>query len=415
MRKLVLLAVVFVLAGAACANDDLASPTAVPATSNAPTEGAAVDPGNVTTTTTMPATTSSSTGSAQGTPSSTTLLPLVPLDQLELDLEVVADGFVQPVFVSSPPGDDRLFVLDQPGVVWVMASGDPEVYLDLRDRVGFGGERGLLGLAFSPDFADSGLLYLDYTARDGSTRIAEYRESDAGSERVMLEIAQPAANHNGGMLAFGPDGYLWIAMGDGGSRDDEFGNGQDPGSLLGTLLRIDVAGDPYAIPADNPSGEFAPEVWAFGLRNPWRFSFDGSDLWIGDVGQGTWEEIDRVDVTQVTGPNFGWPRYEGSHCYLAQDCDSTDLVGPVYEYSHDEGRSVTGGYVYRGSALPELDGHYFFGDFVGGWIRGLTPGGEIIEWFGPGSVPGLSSFGVDAAGEIYVTSTEGALYRVVRG
>ena len=300
-------------------------------------------------------------------------------------------------------------------MIWVIDEGEPETFLDLRDRVSFGGEQGLLGLAFPPDYATSGVLYVNYTADDGSTRVSEFVGGDAASERIVLEVAQPAANHNGGMLAFGPDGYLWIGMGDGGSRDDRFGNGQDATSLLGGLVRIDPTGNPYTIPADNPSGELAAELWAIGLRNPWRFSFDGTDLWIGDVGQDRWEEIDRIDVSAGGGVNFGWPLFEASHCYLSDDCDGAGLTAPVFEYEHADGCSVTGGYVYRGDAMPELDGHYLFGDFCSGWVWGIAPDGEVVEWLPRQSVPGLSSFGIDAAGEVYVTSTEGALYRVVRG
>jgi glucose/arabinose dehydrogenase len=182
------------------------------------------------------------------------------------------------------------------------------------------------------------------------------------------------------------------------------------------MLRIDPTGDPYTIPAANPGGEFAPEVVAIGLRNPWRFSFDGSMVWIGDVGQNQWEEIDAISADAAIGANFGWPRYEGDTCYLADDCAADDLVAPVYVYSHGEGCSVTGGYVYRGAAIPELDGHYLFGDYCAGWIRGIAPGasGEAVEWFPADTVPGLTSFGVDAAGEVYVTAINGAVYRIDR-
>jgi len=332
---------------------------------------------------------------------------------------MVADGFSQPVFVTAPPGDERLFVVDQPGVVWVIDEGDPEVFLDIRNRVVFGGEQGLLGLAFAPDFASSGRLYVNFVGSGPETRVSEFVASggaaDPGSERLVLSVDQPAPNHNGGMIGFGPDGLLWIGMGDGGGSNDRFGNAQDPSTLLGAMLRIDPAGDPYTIPASNPGGVFAPEVVAIGLRNPWRFSFDDGTLWIGDVGQDAWEEIDAVDVATIAGSNFGWPRYEGATCYLTDDCAADDLVAPVFAYPHEEGCSVTGGYVYRGASLPELDGHYLFGDYCAGWIHGLPPGGdEPFELFSPGSVPGLTSFGVDSAGELYVTSAGGAVYRIDR-
>lgn len=384
-------------------------PTSVPSTSLPPdTETTVVaDPS---TTTTVPGTTSA--------PTTTTL---VPLDELVLELEQVASGFEAPVFATAAPDDARLFVVDQPGVVWVIDGADPEVFLDIRDQVTYGGERGLLGLAFPADHATSGRFYVNYTDGGSDTLVSEFtatgNRADPSSERIVLEVAQPANNHNGGMIAFGPDGYLWIGMGDGGGRDDRYGTGQDGLSLLGSMLRIDPTTDPYGIPADNPGvdgDELAPEVWAIGLRNPWRFSFDGEDLWIGDVGQNQWEEIDVVDVTAGAGLNFGWPRFEGSNCYLSSTCDSGDLVPPIYEYSHGEGCSVTGGYVYRGGAIPELDGHYLFGDYCSGWIRSLSPSGEAIQWFDQGTVSGLSSFGVDNAGEVYVTSLDGGLYRVAR-
>ena len=343
------------------------------------------------------------------------------LDDLVLTPTVVADGFEQPVFVTAPQGDARLFVVDQPGVVWVIDSGDPAIFLDIRERVLFGGEQGLLGLAFAPDFEATGLFYVNYVGAGPETRVAEFRSdgvvADADSERVLLTIDQPASNHNGGMIGFGPDGYLWIGMGDGGGRDDRFGTGQDPASLLGAMLRIDPLGEPYAVPESNPGPPFAAEIWAIGLRNPWRFSFDRSILWIGDVGQNAHEEINRIDVREATGPNFGWPRYEGSACYLSSDCADGDLVAPVFDYTHSEGCSVTGGYVYRGDAIPELTGHYFFGDFCGGWVRTLAPGSgplDLHEWLAPGTVPGLSSFGVDGRGEIYVVSTDGLIYRLER-
>ena len=407
MRRFVAIAAACALLLAACGGDDDVQPTVATAAADT----LAIAP---TSTTVAPASSAATPTTTTQATTTTTLQRLVPLEELQLALEVVADGFQQPVFMASPPGDRRRFVVDQPGIVWLIDEGDPEVFLDIRDQVRFRGEQGLLGLAFAPDHSVSGRFYVNYTTGNGSTRISEFIAGDAGSERVLLEIPQPANNHNGGMLAFGPEGHLWIGMGDGGSRDDRFRQAQDGSTLLGSLLRIDPAGDPYAIPADNPGGNLAAEVWAIGMRNPWRFSFDGADLWIGDVGQDRWEEIDRIDVSQQGGANFGWPLFEGSNCYLS-NCEDTGLIAPVYEYEHAEGCSVTGGYVYRGAEIPELDGHYLFGDFCQGWIRGLTPSGDVIDWFGPQSVSGLSSFGVDAAGEVYVTSTDGTLYRVVRG
>ncbi len=413
-RNLLIAAALFL---AACGGDtaDPAPTTApsLPAPAGSPTTAGAPSTTSAAASTTAPASTTTAA-------SASTTTSLAWLADLELTLTVVADGFAQPVLVTAPPGDPRLFVVDQTGIVWVVGDGDPEMFLDIRDRVVFGGEQGLLGLAFPPDYAASGRFYVDYVGAGPETRISEFVASgdsaDAGSERVVLTVDQPAGNHNGGMIAFGPDGLLWIGMGDGGSRDDRFGNGQDPATLLGAMLRIDPAGESYVVPDSNPGGEFAPEIVSIGLRNPWRFSFDGTTLWIGDVGQDAWEEIDAVDVAVAVGANFGWPLYEGDTCYLASDCAVTGLVAPVYAYPHAEGCSVTGGYVYRGAAIPELTGQYVFGDYCGGWIRSLDPGGsgEALEWFGSDSVPGLTSFGTDAAGEVYVTSISGTVYRIDR-
>jgi glucose/arabinose dehydrogenase len=239
---------------------------------------------------------------------------------------------------------------------------------------------------------------------------------------VLLEIDQPAGNHNGGMVAFGPDGYLWIGSGDGGGANDRFGHGQRPDTLLATLLRIDIAGEPYAVPPDNPfvGGGGAPEVWAYGLRNPWRFAFDDDRIYVADVGQNRIEEIDVVSVAPGPARNFGWPIMEGSSCFSSDDCSSDGLVLPATEYEHDEGCSVTGGFVYRGRSLPELAGHYFYGDYCAGWVRSVLVGDDASvrdtrEWFAPGTLPNLTSFGVDAAGELYVTTSGGTVWRVSRG
>ena len=396
------------LVATACSGDPAVvtttSTTPAPATTSAPPttggEAASSTTGGV-----VPTTTGGAPSTAAATP-----------DPGDLILVPVVDGLVQPVLAIPAPGDDRLFVVDQIGRV-VTADGD--VVLDITDRVLFQGEQGLLGLAFATDFAQSGRLFVNYIDRSGDTKVSEFVAGDPGSERVVLEIDQPAANHNGGMIAFGPDGYLWIGMGDGGGSGDRFGNGQDPASLLGGMLRIDVDGDPYAVPDDNPGLEgWAPEKWAIGLRNPWRFSFDGDELWIADVGQDDWEEVNIVDVAAGGGINFGWPALEGTHCFDVDPCDGSGMVQPITEYPHDEGCSVTGGYVYRGYAVPGLDGHYFYGDYCGGWVRSLVRDGTAVtvtEWFPPGSVDGLTGFGVDASGELYVTSTDGTVYRIERG
>ncbi|MBA2338598.1 MAG: PQQ-dependent sugar dehydrogenase [Acidimicrobiia bacterium] len=376
-----------------------------------------------TTSTEAPQTTSAAPVATSGAPSTsgapttstpaTTVPPPVPGD---LVLAVAVEGLEQPVLAIAAPGDDRMFVVDQVGRV---VTADGEVVLDISDRVVFEGEQGLLGIAFPADFADSGRFFVNYVAGGPVTRVSEFVSGDSGSERVLLEIDQPAPNHNGGMIAFGPDGHLWIGMGDGGGADDQFGNGQDPAVLLGGMLRIDASTEPHAIPADNPGLDgWAPEKWSIGLRNPWRFTFDGEELWIADVGQNAWEEINVVDAGSGYGSNFGWPLLEGTNCFAEDPCDASGTVLPIAEYSHDEGCSITGGFVYRGSAIPGLDGHYFYGDFCGGWIRSLVREGDgvaITEWFPPGSVNGHTGFGVDAAGELYVTTTEGTVLRIELG
>jgi hypothetical protein len=339
----------------------------------------------------------------------------------------VLSGLSSPVYVTSArDGTGRLFVLEQPGVVKVLQPGAaaPTVFLDIRDKVAFGGERGLLGLAFHPQFSSSRRLFVDYTrAADGATVIAEYQASPADpdvadpAETVLLVIPQPFANHNGGMLAFGPDGYLYIGMGDGGDANDPGNRAQDLGELLGKILRIDVdqPGVPYASPADNPFGgpSGRDEIFAYGLRNPWRFSFDRAtgDLLAGDVGQGAREEVDLVS----SGGNYGWRVYEGNLC-TANDpgqCGAAGFVPPLLDYGHSGGRcAVTGGYAYRGpgGALPA--GTYVFADYCTG---------EIFER--QGAAMGLlldtglliSSFGEDEAGEVYVVDLNGAVYRIAGG
>ena len=350
-----------------------------------------------------------------------------------IGLELVADGLESPLFVADPgDGSGRLFVLEQAGRVRVIRDGRlvERPYLDISARVASGGERGLLGLAFSPAFADDGLFYLDYTDANGDTVVSELRaadpvadRADPGSERVLLQIDQPYANHNGGALAIDREGLLWIATGDGGSGGDPHDNGQRLDTLLGKLLRIDPRpgdGTPYAIPPANPfvgRADARGEIWAFGLRNPWRFSFDRSsgDLWIGDVGQSAIEEIDRLPAGSPAGPDFGWRIMEGDACYdPAEGCSRMGLVLPVATYGHDLGCAVTGGYVYRGTAIPALVGTYLYADYCSGTIWGLDAAGErpaprvLLE-----SGLAVASFGQDEAGEVYVVDLAGGrLYRV---
>ncbi|MDX1673718.1 MAG: PQQ-dependent sugar dehydrogenase [Longimicrobiales bacterium] len=344
-----------------------------------------------------------------------------------LAVETVVTGLDDPVHLTAPPGDERLFVVEQPGRIRIIEGGQlrTEPFLDISDQVRSGGEQGLLSVAFHPDYAANGRFVVDYTDLNGDTRIEEYSVSgdpnvaDPASARLILSVPQPYANHNGGLVVFGPDGYLWIGMGDGGSAGDPLGHGQDSTTLLGSLLRIDVdGGDPYAIPPDNPfaGGGGAPEVWAYGLRNPWRYSFDASTgrLYIADVGQNAWEEV-HLAPAAVAGLNYGWNILEGSHCFNASSCDTAGLELPVLEYSHDRGCSITGGHVYRGSALDGVRGHYFYGDYCDGWIASFRyDGAEAVDHteydFG---LSRILSFGRDAAGELYVLTGSGAVYRLV--
>lgn len=345
-------------------------------------------------------------------------------EPLELALVEAGSGFESPVMLVADPGGGADLVVEQPGTI-VRNEGDHTVVLDITGDVLFDGEQGLLGLAFHPRFVENGLAFVNYVDHSGSTVIEEYVVVDGvfdpESRRTILSMEQPARNHNGGMIAFGPGGYLWIGMGDGGGANDRFEQAQDPHTLLGAMLRIDVdaVGDTaYGIPPDNPFAdgvEGAPEVWATGLRNPWRFSFDGDDLWIADVGQNEVEEVDRVD-TDIGGLNFGWAIMEGTDCFEGDTCDPGPYVSPVIEYRHDEGCSITGGHVYRGSAIPALDGHYFFSDFCAGFLRSYTDVTGVIDWTSmTGAVAKVSGFGIGGDGELYVVSLGGTVFRVEQG
>jgi len=347
-------------------------------------------------------------------------------------------AFLSPVLAVQAPGDAaRWYVVEQRGMVHVFdndpAVASSAVFVDIRARVDDGpGEAGLLGMAFHPDFATNGYVYLSYTRNLGTLEsvIARYALNgnalDPASETILLTVAQPFGNHNGGNIAFGPDGYLYIGLGDGGGAGDPDENGQDTTTLLGAMLRIDVDGAaPYAIPGDNPfagntecaagpTTQPCPEIYAWGFRNPWRWSFDREtgDLWVGDVGQNLWEEVDRVEL----GMNYGWDEREGAHCFEPPSGCSTASVDPITEYSHDLGdRSITGGFVYRGAAFPALRGFYVFGDFISGriWSVAADAGQGTEPDLLLASTRNIAAFAEGADGELYVVAYAGRLYRIV--
>ncbi|MCJ7513881.1 MAG: PQQ-dependent sugar dehydrogenase, partial [Anaerolineales bacterium] len=352
-------------------------------------------------------------------------------------VQPVASGLQQPVFIThAGDGSERLFISERAGRIRILSGGTlgATPFLDIRSKVASGGgEQGLLGLAFHPDFGSNGQFFIYYTNLSGGIVVARYQVSgdpdlaDAASESILLAVPKSATNHNGGMLAFGPDGYLYVATGDGGGAGDPNGNAQSLTTLLGKILRLDVdAGTPYAIPSDNPlasSGDPAvrKEIWAFGLRNPWRFSIDRQtgDVFIADVGQGAREEIDFQSASSTGGANYGWRGMEGSLCYNpSSDCDRTGLTLPVAEYDHGSsgGCSVTGGYVYRGQEFAQLNGIYLYGDYCSGRIWGLerTGGGAWQSALLLDTDYNISSFGEDQVGEVYFTDlSSGQVLRIV--
>lgn len=349
----------------------------------------------------------------------------------KLQLEKAASGFSKPLYLVEPPdGSGRLFVVEQAGKIRILQGGGilPEPFIDLSAVItSAGNEQGLLGLAFHPKYRENGRLFVAYTAANGDNTLAELRVSqdpnkaDESARKVLLAIPDFAPNHNGGMVAFGPDGYLYLSAGDGGGGGDPRGNGQNKDALLGKILRLDVdSGSPYAIPSTNPfaSGGGKGEVWDYGLRNPWRFSFDRKtgDLWIADVGQDAYEEVNFEPAGGKGGVNYGWNIKEGAHCYKpSSGCNEGGLTPPVSEYSHGEGCSVTGGYVYRGAKEPGLAGAYFFTDYCGGVIWALAKDASGAWKRTPVLDSGLkiTSFGEDQAGELYAVSQgDGAIYRL---
>lgn len=392
--------------------------------------------------TTTPGGEGSTTTTSGGEGSTTVPGPVLP--ELEgVTLELVYEGFRQPVGITAPPGDDRLFVTQRIGVIRILDENrelvDP-AFLDITDRVLAGGiEQGLLGLAFHPDYANNGRFFVYYTTSQ-ARRLSEFTvlatNSDRAlgdSEQILLEVPHPAnaaePRHYAGNLLFGPDGYLWASSGDGA---DSRAQGQNPETIFGTVLRIDVdSGDPYAIPPDNPfaSEGGAAEVWAYGLRNPWRFSFDPVErlVYIGDVGHNTREEINIVPFDQGGGYNFGWSDMEGDRCFHLTDCNPDDYTSPALVYRHrnaqgeivtDRG-SVTGGFVYRGSEIPELHGTYFYSDWVAQWIKSFRyVDGQVTEerdWTEDlgGPVGGVTSFGLDGHGELHLVTFEGRVYKLI--
>jgi len=344
-------------------------------------------------------------------------------------LTLEASGFTSPVHITNAgDGSGRIFVVERAGVIKIVKNGLISVtpFLDISWRVGTDGEGGLLSLAFPPEYAMKNYFYVYYTDLQGDTVVARYHLfndpdiADPNSEEVVFTAAQPFANHNGGQIAFGPDGYLYIGLGDGGGGGDPQGNGQNPGTVLGKMLRIDTESGaaPYEVPQDNPFMDdpaYQPEIWALGLRNPWRFSFDSltGDLYIGDVGQATYEEIDLQQASSHGGENYGWNIMEGMHCYNNATCDQTGLTLPISEYDHSEGCSVTGGHVYRGTLYPSLNGYYLFGDYCSGRIWGLKGTGSLPELILDTDLS-IGTFGRDETGELYVADlTGGGVYKIV--
>lgn len=341
-------------------------------------------------------------------PETVTQLP----DPAGFDWQPAAEGFTKPLLLThAGDGSGRMFVVEQTGTIRIVGQAAP--FLDISDRITSQGfEQGLLGLAFDPNYAANGLFYVNYTDRTGNTVIARYSvsagsagEADVDSELVLLRVVQPYGNHNGGHLSFGPDGLLYAGMGDGGSAGDPEDNAQNPLTYLGKMLRINTQNREI-------------EIYAAGLRNPWRFAFDSltGELYVADVGQNQWEEVNVLPAAHPSGANFGWDFFEGTHGFEGTPPDGIDLVEPVFEYNHDNGCSITGGYVYRGSQLPEFYGVYLFSDFCSGRIWGMVRSADgswsTAQLFTPDA--SVTSFGVDEAGEIYLVTQEGIIYQLVR-
>ena len=409
MKRLILLLVLPILACAGPGTSLPPTPISSPSGTTVPVTQTPVSP------TAIPDTLTPTNIPATDTPPGTGTFP----EPTAYNWGPVASGLERPVDLQ-PDGSGRLFIIEKVGRIRILENGQllNQSFLDITDRVGStGNEQGLLGLAFHPQYAQNGRFFVNYTDRNGDTVIARYQVSgdpntaDVNSEVQLLGVAQPFPNHNGGVLAFGPDGYLYAGLGDGGSSGDPFGNAQRTDVLLGKILRLDVdSAEPYAVPPDNPFGN---EIWVYGLRNPWRMSFDKltGELYIGDVGQGGWEEIDYLPANSGAGTNFGWDHREGAHDH--EGGGPVGMVDPVAEYSHAEGGcSVTGGYVYRGS-MTEWNGIYLYGDYCTGIIWGLIQvngGWQEQQLFDVNFT--ITSFGQDESGEIYALSDNGNIYRL---
>jgi len=405
MRRIIILLVLLSLA--ACTGGQTTTPPPTPTTSTVPPTS--ISP------TTLPDTSTPTEIPVTDTPGSTTTFP----DANAYQWQMVLSGLARPVDLQAD-GSGRLFIIEKTGRIRILQDGQllEQPFLNITDRVGSNGnEQGLLGFSFHPQYSQNGRFFVNYTDNNGNTVIARYEVSsdsniaDPNSEVKLLGVDQPYPNHNGGVLAFGPDGYLYVGLGDGGSAGDPMGNAQNTNTLLGKILRIDVdSAEPYAVPSDNPFGN---EIWAYGLRNPWRFSFDKQtgDFYIGDVGQNAWEEIDFLPAGAAGGANFGWDQREGAHDY--EGGASPNFTEPIAEYSHQEGGcSVTGGYVYRGS-MPEWNGIYLYGDYCTGLIWGLiqsSEGWQKQQLFDVDVT--ITSFGQDQAGEIYLLSDMGSMFRL---
>jgi glucose/arabinose dehydrogenase len=336
----------------------------------------------------------------------------------------------QPVYLTAPANDPRLFIVEQPGRIRIVESGRllDKPFLDIVNKVRSGGEQGLLSVAFHPQYRSNGFLFVNYTDKNGDTRIERYTVStdrnvaDPRSAKLILSIDQRYSNHQGGLNLFGPDGMLYIGMGDGGSQGDPHGNGQNRNVLLGKLLRLNVdRADPYLVPSANPYAKSGGrgEIWALGLRNPWRFAFDRFSglLYIADVGQDKYEEIDVVPMS-IAGVNYGWKLMEGPECYGSSNCNQSGLQRPALSYTHDNSAcSVIGGFVYRGQKIPEIKGQYFYSDYCNSWVRSFGfADGKVTdrrEWQ-LGRLGSIVSFGEDAQGELYICTSSGRVYRIIK-